>query len=618
MLISEVLHPFPEPLTRDEIHTVIGYPLERYYGYVDDVDAFDLFDAALPAVDDRLRETTGKGILETYSTGSKTVPIRLFSIMGPERLYFHESRHLVTYTDTGGPLQAFLGAMYRYCHKVLEKDAGLGNGPSVATVFGIDLRKTVDRVFRRGDIARSVPHDKPVRGSIRVAAGDAVVPEIMRIQSDRRYMLTSTFHSELARYTGAEPNGPCDYVSSGCRTPQPSRMTAQELQYYLYWRSLAREGRYGRTDQGYLWLYRCELINDPRGPDYVLDRLAGLGRAYDGLLSDSWGGANDPPGRTYLDYAFVRCPRIPDPTVYPCSLTACDMAEAILEGKDVPLSPENFMILSDVGRSTSSDRSLRASFTYDCACIAARVLQRVDRDGPVQGRVALYCGLRHKVVRKEVFRGLKYYGWPGGFQRMQERPMADFVGNVLFQDGMGEIVRAVVKAVGVRGKKPRDARAFGVGLSSIVLEETDRWFSEKGAAAAVSKARGLAFDQAGIRRAEEDLGRVTELIGTEAEDHDDPAAQDIREDPESDAVHSANPWEELVSRLDVIQEGYLKKALAGFLPVAKPIVEGSINGIAMDVVKDAVIEDGNVFEEYVQDLERVLRIRAERTAHREG
>ncbi|MBQ8373182.1 MAG: TerB N-terminal domain-containing protein, partial [Candidatus Methanomethylophilaceae archaeon] len=54
---------------------------------------------------------------------------------------------------------------------------------------------------------------------------------------------------------------PCDYIPSDCSTPDYRILNREQRDYYLYWRAELRKGNCLRTDDGYVWLLLCELIN---------------------------------------------------------------------------------------------------------------------------------------------------------------------------------------------------------------------------------------------------------------------------------------------------------------------------------------------------------------------
>lgn len=71
--VSETLLPYPEAVTGDLLGLVTGGASDR-----GNARATALFNASLPAVGRRLRTATGKGILETYGTGERTLVVEMF------------------------------------------------------------------------------------------------------------------------------------------------------------------------------------------------------------------------------------------------------------------------------------------------------------------------------------------------------------------------------------------------------------------------------------------------------------------------------------------------------------------------------------------------------------
>ncbi len=604
LMISELLAPVPEPIPLEVVDIVTGYPFENYYNEdADGVDPYPLFEAALPAVDAKMRELTGKGIMETYGRGERTDVVNLFP--KDDRVpipYFHEDRCSVTYTWSDEALNTFMGAMLRYCAKVMEKDAGVGNGPSVASVFGKEYRKVVDRTFALGGDPEYPP--KTSRGSVRrFDIGDVMVPMVMDSSDFGYHTVSRGFLDEMIDHADLDFREKREYVPSGYNEPDYRCLTKDALEYYYYWRHCAREGRYGPTDEGYLWLYECELINVYDDDEYVLEQLAGLAGAYDKFFDIEWYGGTKRPGRTYLDYAFLKCPTVPDPTVYPCCLSAADMIERLSEGdEDVPVSAALLLMLAGVDARRKSDKPIYAAFDEDCAQIAKRALLRIEKSRP-KGVIRGYCGIRHKKAKMDLFENLKFYYWPDGRKKMQERPMLNVGGNETLMKETRALVKAVIAAVGNRGKagKGKAAWAFGRAVSDFLPEEVENYYSEKKAEKAREEARNLVIDRSAVERAEQDLNHVTSIMSTE-----EVVEPERRVEPEKPKAVSGDPWQAFAGSLNKGQREYLRKALAGTLRAKKPVMEDSINVIAVDTVKDAVLEDGIVFEEYAEDARKAL------------
>lgn len=608
-MISELLSPVPELIPYEVMDIITGYPFENYYNKdAEDLDPYLLFDDALPVVDARMRELTGKGIMETYSKGERTEVLKLFS-NGPRDTYpyFHERDCTITYTSSDDALATFLGAMLRYCEKVLEKETGVGNGPTVASVFGKEYRKVVDRVLDDGEDQEYPP--KTVRGSVRIfGIGDVMVPVVMDSLDFKSHNVSKGFLAEMRDHSDLDICKECDYVPSGYWQPEYRCLPKEALEYYLYWRHCAREGRYGATDEGYLWLYQCELINVYDDDKYVLEQLKGLAGAYDRYFGVEWSGSTKKPGATYRDYAFLKCPSIPDPTVFPCFLSGSHMMDRLLDGDgDVPVSPSLMLMLAGVDGRKKSDAQIYASFDDDCAEIAKRAILRIEGTRP-KGVIKGYCGLRRKKIKMDIFRNLKYYYWPDGRVKAQERQVLNILDNEVFEQEMKALVKSVIAAVRDRGKarKGKSVWVFGTVMDDILPEEVEMHFSEKKAKKAKEEADNMVIDRSAVERAEQDLNHVTSIMSTE-----EPAETKKKVESEPPKQVSGDPWRAFADSLNKGQREYLRKVLAGTLRVPKPVMEDSINVIAADMLKDTLMEDGKVFDEYAEDARKALEAREE-------
>ncbi len=78
------------------------------------------------------------------------------------------------------------------------------------------------------------------------------------------------------------PGTKCDFAQFYSYMPQYSQLTRPQKDYYFYWRSELRAGRYIRTDYSYLYLYVYEVINLPDliPPDVGLRLLCTVWREY--------------------------------------------------------------------------------------------------------------------------------------------------------------------------------------------------------------------------------------------------------------------------------------------------------------------------------------------------
>lgn len=102
----------------------------------------------------------------------------------------------------------------------------------------------------------------------------------------------------------------CDYVPFFSYMPQYSQLTAEQKNYYFYWRSEIRRGKFPKTDYSYLYLYVYEILNlpDKIPAEEGICMLCSLWRAYRAELPKI--------GHNFFvwiqDYCFIH--RLPCPT----------------------------------------------------------------------------------------------------------------------------------------------------------------------------------------------------------------------------------------------------------------------------------------------------------------
>jgi len=96
-----------------------------------------------------------------------------------------------------------------------------------------------------------------------------------------RYSFYESFRKNALRY--ADRTGePCEAVSFFSYTPQYVQLSADQLRFYLYWRSEVKAGRYPPADYAYVLLFLYEIINlpDKIPPREGVDLLCRVWEAY--------------------------------------------------------------------------------------------------------------------------------------------------------------------------------------------------------------------------------------------------------------------------------------------------------------------------------------------------
>lgn len=298
----------------------------------------------------------------------------------------------------------------------------------------------------------------------------------------------------------------------------------------------------------------------------------------------------------------MNCPLIPDPSVYPCLLSSCDFIEKLIDGDEsVPFSPKTILKAACIGDQKKTDLTLRTTFNDDCAHILVRTLLRIDESGPKGGMINRCCKLRRKKIKMDVFETVKYYHWPDGRRKMQERSVLNVVDNAIFVNELKDLIKATIAAVGSRDRprKGKSKMAFGVVVDDILEEEVRKWFSEK-APVKLVRPREISIDMSKVEQANDNLEHVTKLMAVD--EPESPVIESVASAPTRSAQTSADPWQSFAEALNKGQREYLRKALAGTLRAPKSMTDDAINAIALDTVKDTVIENGAVFEDYIEDI----------------
>ncbi|MBP5685027.1 MAG: hypothetical protein J6W72_01180, partial [Candidatus Methanomethylophilaceae archaeon] len=175
-----------------------------------------------------------------------------------------------------------------------------------------------------------------------------------------------------------------------------------------------------------------------------------------------------------------------------------------------------------------------------------------------------------------------------------------------------EIVKNVFSAVRMKrtGKPVKVSKftAFGLECKDILAGSVSSWYEEKEIAEIKERASNLKLDREAVTGAQEALRDVTRMLKTEEEEQSsEPVTKPI------EVKEASGSWSALIEAMDDSQKGYLKASIEGkgkaFLKENGLImtrVEDSINGLAMDRIGDNIIENGEIFEEYLADIKACL------------
>lgn len=581
VLLCETLLPALEPLTPG---TMLLIRERVSKGSRVNQEVLDLFNASLPHVDAFLRGSTGLGLAGMFFTG-RTVRVQAVFSDGPGLpISLRERWVSVDYDAPSYQLSVFLESMYRYCGRLLGKG---GKRPlPVSSVFGKGPRKVVDNVFNgalpRGDYPRKdgfCTVRRPTEAMLLIHRGE------------RLYVWSPEELDEaLAEYHGLRSSGPCPFVFSGTEFADPLQAPEEVRRYYLYWRDRCNEGIYGMTDVRYLLFYQYEVAAfDDK--DTALGRLAGIAKAYGayGENHEEYKSFSLASG-AYQIYALLKCDRIPDPSVRPSIVSACDMMEAVLEGRDVPVCAANLLILCNEERFKRGLNHDAGLFDENCARIVTRVLRRMGTEGDLTPDMFPRSSVADIVFFYGVFSII-----PFKMTELPTRTYVEFSEDWNFRGLLSDLMVAVTRTyLGLK------MDIYGFDDFDEELEYVEEEVRAFRAERAVAVAKEIEIDPGMVERAASELEEVTRMMNVPEDGAErEAAAVPVRPGP-------SGSWTDLFGRLGKTQTDYLRKALSGKAKINRK-TEETINSAALETVGDTVVEDGVIPEEYLEDLRKVLR-----------
>jgi len=468
-----------EPPISRIFHTrrFLGYPLEGTYyesEYEDDVPV--LFNLSLKAVDEYLRMTVGKGILDIYGGTEKTSQIRVFDDLP----YYGEKDFRITYRDATEDtmIKSFLVGMYKCCVNLVCKKNG-EKGPSVPSLIGKNIRDIISGIQAKDYM--NIPIDDPDKllrvSPLRSSEGPGflIVPK----NKDFKYQMPPKFKDDILEYAGMKDRGPAPYVDAPCCNPEYRKLTKEQLDFYLYWRSEVRKGNHPTTHFGYMWLLLCELINDTvTDPRDIYDMLMDLFIAYEkDVIREKdymWyrPGTESIIAKTCIEYAVVKGLPLPSDDMIPTYLTGTASVEGILSGGNQRLSRDCVKCLADAPKNMAGD------IDDDVTAIFCSALFDINRNSKSANGIISYCRMRRKTVKIDVFNNLKFYNWPNNRKSQQPIDIYDFLANKNFKGECRELLKAVTKGVKNHraGKKMSTDPVMVFGVNYTGLPEVIEWY----------------------------------------------------------------------------------------------------------------------------------------------
>lgn len=125
----------------------------------------------------------------------------------------------------------------------------------------VEQEEKSDRLFSREEYEKSPLYtDEPLFEYS--SEHNPLIKKITIKKWPARYTFYERFRADALKYYQKNPVR-CSHVPFFSYTPQYSQLSAGQLEYYLYWRSLVRNGNYPAADYAYILLYIYEIINLP-------------------------------------------------------------------------------------------------------------------------------------------------------------------------------------------------------------------------------------------------------------------------------------------------------------------------------------------------------------------
>ena len=138
-----------------------------------------------------------------------------------------------------------------------------------------------DGAHRRLTLSSSVSDALPADEESYVPDWNPLIKKVTVKRSNDKYDFYGNFRKAALLYYDYKTNK-CDYTPFFSYMPQYSQMSTEQKNYYFYWRSEVRRGKYPKTDYSYLYLLVYEILNlpDKIPADEGLKMLCSLWRAY--------------------------------------------------------------------------------------------------------------------------------------------------------------------------------------------------------------------------------------------------------------------------------------------------------------------------------------------------
>ena len=391
------------------------------------------------------------------------------------------------------------------------------------------------------------------------------------------------------------------YVPSDMWYMDAAKMSLDQWRFYIQWRYEASNGIYSDSDFGYLKLLITDAVATVSDQARCLELLTGLYHAYSAqnhaiktLIGDACTGyalltGQDPPlDATGQERDFVLSQKL----------------KAVPLGR-IPMS----MMHKFKGMDT--DRYVHPGYDYDTALNSA--VGALDRECRKAWSESLYnhckgeeCAIDREMIPRIV------HTWPK-YVRFSMSPISE--------NELGTLLAAAAKVAMIAVNEtfgfscPRLPKNVDQDKLDLMLRAARSVMSgirdERESAERSKRMASITIDTGAVADAESALETVKKLMTVEgaSDDEEEPQQAEAVEEPQQELTG----WPALSSALDEEQKGYLSACLDGkgaaFLRKInkkQAKMEDSINALSMDLVGDQVVESGEVFEDYAEDVRGIL------------
>ena len=552
-----------------------------------DVDVAHLFNDSLYEIDRYLLETFGYDLSMFYGTRVTRRHV-LFESFYPNK----EAVYYIEYDEYGDRLDFFLNAVLAYCIKKMNpKDA-----VSASSVLTKEMRGIIDATVLKGHIRRDL--------SCKGWKGYRIIPEsecdstIPLIRSaPGLHQSCESWKVMRSIYSLKEGRSNRVYAYQRCFSdkPIPWNMPYRQIQFYVYFRDMALNGKFIDSDDGYLWLLLVDLINNNYRNS--LKTLIGVKNAY---YPDS---TSSLPGITAVEYAALMEKDIPDDSLYHSSFTYRLVMTQILEGRSGHLSADGLLSIASI-----NNKVLRNDLDKVCVEVA-NIIIRVVNDEVSKGwpgGILSFCQLVKKSEITRVFMKLKHFQ---DYINNHTVPikMINYRDNAIFAEGMETILRTVVQAVGAKRRNRTVSfngnKAFGIDVGRIVTEVVDSYFDREHSSIEVD------IDRDAVTKAQDDLNDVVRMMTIEGGETGGKVVEITVTDDDKvpNEMAGEDPWQTFFSSLTDDERSYLYALLRGGESKKRSVNRiNSINSKAMDTIGDVLIDDSGLIEDYIYDVRRTV------------